>query len=84
MRKRWVWVIFAVVVLAVGVLAVATREREPEYGGSVFEGGNVWAGTPYPAIPGQFNQFGGTVKIMNLGLYYNYSLDGKRRSVIAN
>ena len=76
MRKRWVWVIFAVVVLAVGVLAVATREREPEYGGSVFEGGNVWAGTPYPAIPGQFNQYGGMVKIMNLGLYYNYSLFG--------
>jgi hypothetical protein len=32
-RKRWFWVIFAVGVLAVGVLAVATREWEPEYGG---------------------------------------------------
>jgi hypothetical protein len=42
----------------------------------VFEGGNVWAGTPYPAIPGQFNQYGGSVKIMDLALNYNYSLYG--------
>ncbi|MBW8863647.1 MAG: hypothetical protein JF609_01755 [Verrucomicrobia bacterium] len=42
----------------------------------VFEGGTVLVGTPYPAIPGQFNQYGGAVKIMNLGLYHNYSLYG--------
>jgi len=33
MRKRWIWVILGVAVLSVAVLAVATREREPEYGG---------------------------------------------------
>jgi len=33
MRKRWVWVILGAGVLAVGVLAVVTREREPVYGG---------------------------------------------------
>jgi len=33
MRKRWLWVIFVAVALAIGVLAVATHEREPEYGG---------------------------------------------------
>jgi hypothetical protein len=33
MRKRWFRVVFAMVVLAVVILAVATREREPEYGG---------------------------------------------------
>src|SRR5258707_3312351 len=33
MRKRWFWAISGVGVLAVGVLAVATREREPVYGG---------------------------------------------------
>jgi hypothetical protein len=42
----------------------------------VFEGGTVWAGTPFPALPGQFNQYGGAVKILNLGLYHNYSLYG--------
>jgi len=42
----------------------------------VFEGGTVWAGTPYPSLPGQFNQYGGAVKITNLGLYNNYSLYG--------
>jgi len=33
MRKRWFCVILGVGVLAVGVLAVVTREREPVYGG---------------------------------------------------
>src|SRR5205823_4736836 len=42
----------------------------------VFEGGTVWAGTPFPAIPGQFNQYGGSVKITDLGLNNNYSLYG--------
>jgi hypothetical protein len=42
----------------------------------VFEGGSVLAGTPFPAIPGQFNQYGGQVRIMNLGLNHQYSLYG--------
>jgi hypothetical protein len=33
MRKRWFWVILGAGVLAVGVLVVVTREREPVYGG---------------------------------------------------